>query len=50
MKAKSFQEYLEKKLNKAELAEIEEFAKLETEFFQSLLKIMVLKMTIAYDK
>lgn len=32
MKAKSFQEYLEKQLNKAEITEIEKLAKLELEF------------------
>ncbi len=36
MKSKSFQDYLEKRLDKAEIAEIEESAKLEAEIFKSL--------------
>src|SRR5580704_9118964 len=36
MKAKSFQQYLEKRLDKTEIAEIEKLAKLEMEFLQSL--------------
>lgn len=36
MKAKSFQDYLEKRLNKAELAEIEHQAMLEMEFLKSM--------------
>lgn len=36
MKAKSFQDYLEKRLNKAEIAEIEQQAKLEMEFLKSM--------------
>lgn len=36
MKAKSFQQYLEKRLDKTEIAEIEKLAKLELEFLQSL--------------
>lgn len=36
MKAKSFQQYLEKRLDKAEIAEIEKLAELETEFLKSL--------------
>ncbi len=38
MKAKSFQQYLEKRLDKSEIAEIEKLAKLELEFLQSLQK------------
>lgn len=36
MKAKSFQQYLEKRLDKAEIAEIEKLAELEMEFLKSL--------------
>ncbi|HLB42121.1 MAG TPA: hypothetical protein VJN02_04595 [Gammaproteobacteria bacterium] len=36
MKTKSFQHYLEKRLNKSEIAEIEKQAKLEIEFLRSL--------------
>jgi transcriptional regulator with XRE-family HTH domain len=36
MKAKSFQQYLEKRLNKAEIAEIEIQAKLEADYLKSL--------------
>lgn len=36
MKAKSFQQYLEKRLNQDEIAEIETLAVLEMEFLQSL--------------
>lgn len=36
MKAKSFQKYLENRLDKNEIAEIEKSAKLEMEFLQSL--------------
>jgi len=36
MKAKSFQQYLEKRLDKEEIAEIEKLAELEMEFLKSL--------------
>src|SRR5689334_15114700 len=36
MKAKSFQQYLEKRLDKSEIAEIEKIAKLEMKFLKSL--------------
>jgi transcriptional regulator with XRE-family HTH domain len=36
MKTKSFQDYLEKRLDKSEIAEIERIAKLEMEFLKSL--------------
>ncbi len=36
MKAKSFQQYLEKRLNQSEIAEIEKLAELEMEFLRSL--------------
>lgn len=36
MKAKSFQQYLEKRLDQSEIAEIEKLAKLEMEFLRSL--------------
>lgn len=36
MKTKSFQRYLEKRLDKSEIAEIEKVAKLEMEFLKSL--------------
>ncbi len=36
MKVKSFQTYLEKRLNKDEIAEIEKIAQLEVEFLESL--------------
>jgi transcriptional regulator with XRE-family HTH domain len=36
MKAKNFQQYLEKRLDKAEIAEIEKLAELEMEYLQSL--------------
>lgn len=36
MKAKSFQQYLEKRLDASEIAEIEKLAALEMEFFRSL--------------
>lgn len=36
MKAKSFQKYLEKRLDQSEVAEIEKLAKLEMEFLRSL--------------
>ena len=36
MKAKSFQQYLEKRLDKSEIAEIEKLAELEMEFLRSL--------------
>ncbi len=36
MKTKNFNAYLEKRLNKSEIAEIEKSAKLEMEFLQSL--------------
>jgi len=38
MKAKSFQEYLEKRLNKSEIVEIEKLAQLEMKYLQSLQK------------
>jgi transcriptional regulator with XRE-family HTH domain len=38
MKAKSFQQYLEKRLNKAEINEIEKMAKLEAEYLRALQK------------
>lgn len=36
MKAKSFQQYLEKRLNKAEINEIEKMAQLEAEYLRAL--------------
>lgn len=36
MKTKNFQQYLEKRLDKSEIAEIEKLADLEKEFLQSL--------------
>ena len=36
MKAKSFQHYLEKRLDKTEIAEIEKLAELEMDFLKSL--------------
>ncbi|AAO89843.1 helix-turn-helix domain-containing protein [Coxiella burnetii] len=36
MKVKSFRTYLEKRLNKSKIAEIERIAKLEAEFLESL--------------
>ncbi len=36
MKTKKFQQYLEKRLEKSEIAEIEKVAKLEVEFLKSL--------------
>lgn len=36
MKTKSFQQYLEKRLDSTEIAEIEKLARLELEFLQSL--------------
>lgn len=36
MKAKSFQQYLEKRLNQSEIAEIDKLAKLEMDYLRSL--------------